>query len=163
MRISVTVSRDEYISEKAVYNIEENTSINEKIILKPMLIPFSFDSGLESGDLIIRVDDDNILSAENESGFSFFSKKGEKKWSLVSSYTESPVITDKSLVFVSGNSLEKADFQTGTVSASIKLKESKYQKPEYIDGMVFVNSGTNILKYILTVLKENVFIIYRIQ
>ena len=144
--ISVSVSRDEYITEKAVYLIEENTSIDEKIVLKPMLIPFQFNSGIGSSDIIIRVDDDNMLSAGNESGFSFFSKKGEKKWSLALSYAERPVITGKSLVFVSGSSLERADFESGSVSASVVLKSSLYQEPEYFDGMIFINSGNDVLK-----------------
>ena len=145
-RVEVTVKRAEYETEKAVYVIDENTSIDSKIILKPMLIPLRFTSGLESGAFFIMAQRDSLLSAGIEGGFSFFSKNGDKIWNSASSYTGRPLVAADSLFTVSGNRLEKRDLETGISSGTIDLEDSPYMNPEYYEGSVFINSGSDIFR-----------------
>ena len=144
--LSVTVEREEYKAEKAFYLIEENSSINEKIILEPMLIPLRFDSGLDNGFFILKAENNSLLSAGNGSGFSFFSQKGIKKWNTASPYTGAPVISGNSLFFTAENSLEKINLSDGSKSGSIDLADSKYREAEIFEGLLFINSGTDVFK-----------------
>ena len=145
-KLSVVVEREEYKTEKAFYIIKEDSSIEEEVVLEPMLVPLRFDSGLAGGGFIMKVEDDNLLSAGNGSGFSFFSKKGVKKWNISSSYSGKPVISGNSLFFTTGNSLEKVDLSDGSNSGTIELADSIYREAEVFEGLLFINSGTDVLK-----------------
>ena len=144
--VSITVSRNEYETENLVYSIKEGTSISERIVLNPMLILFSFDSGLESAARLIRAEKDNLLSAGTDSNFSFFSKKGVKRWSNSISYQGRPLLSGENLLFVSGQRLENTDILTGAGKGGIDIEYSLYQDPQVFDGSVFINSGSSVLK-----------------
>ncbi len=144
--ISVSFSREEYIPQKAVFLIEENSAVDKVIVLKPMLIPLRIDTGLENGSFITRAGDLSLLSAGSRSGFSFFSEKGEKKWNISAEYTGKPVIGGGKLVFLSGSSLDSVNLSDGSSSGSIELEASNYMDPEYYEGYLFINSGNDVLK-----------------
>ncbi len=144
--LSVTVERPEYITKKASYIIKEKKSLNERIILKPMLIPFSFSSGLESKGNFIQIKNNNVLSAGTGSGFSFFSTKGVKRWIISAEYSGNPLIAADKLFIVSGNTLEKLEFIDGSSSGTINILDSDYMDPEYYEGFIFINSSSDILK-----------------
>ena len=144
--LSITVEKEEYEAEKLFYLIEENSFIDEKIVLNPMLVPLRFDSGLGNGDFIVKAGINSILSAGNSSGFSFFSEKGAKKWTVSSSYSGTPVISGNSLFFISGNNLEKVNLADGINSGTVELADSKYREVKAYENLLFINSGTDVFK-----------------
>ena len=144
--LTVTVTREEYKTAERKYSITEDSSIEERIVLDPLLVPLRIDTGLESGAFIIRADDDNILSAGNGSDFSFFSKKGLKKWNFQADYAGTPIVSGDSFYYVSGKSLEKRLLDSGESSGSIEIADALYNKPEFFENFLFINSGTDVLK-----------------
>ena len=144
--MSVTVEREEYNAEKAFYLIKENSSINEKIVLKPMLVPLRFNTGLDDGFFIMKAENNNLISAGNGSGFSFFSQKGIKKWNINSVFTGAPVISGNSMFYTAENRLEKIKLSDGSNSGTIELADSKYRDAEIFEGLLFINSGADVLK-----------------
>ena len=144
--VNVVVRKEEYVPKDFRFKIREGESLTEKVILEPMLIPLRFQTGLNSAIFLLKGQDGNLLSAGNGRGFSFFSQKGERKWSSDIVYSGKPVLTDRGLFVVTGSRLGKIDISTGELVSGPGLSESLYQKPVYSEGSVFVNSGNKIIR-----------------
>ncbi len=145
-RIKISVRKKEYREQNLEIEVSKGITEKRKVSLELLLVPYSYDTGLESADLIVPAGKGYFAFTKEGGLLSVVSSEGKSVFRSAEAVKEEPVFLDGMIAYVSGNALKALDAQGWKESGSLELEETAYGKPLASGGSLYINSGDSVLQ-----------------